>query len=92
MAIIEILKSTLRTREYVEKGESDGKTLLDAMRVGEQEGMQHFDGDIERLIREGILDMDTGLAYATNPGNLQLDMSDLKLEAESDPLLETSAT
>jgi len=90
MAIIEILKSTLRTREYIEKGESDGKTLLDAMRVGEQEGMQSFDGDIERLIREGILDMETGLAYATNPGNLQLAMSDLKLEAEADPLLEPS--
>jgi twitching motility protein PilT len=91
MAIIEVLKSTLRTREYVEKGESDGKTLLDAMRVGEQEGMQSFDGDIERLIREGLLDMETGLAYATNPGNLQLEISDLKLEAEADPLLETSA-
>jgi twitching motility protein PilT len=89
MAIIEILKSTLRTREYVEKGESDGKTLLDAMRVGEAEGMQSFDGDIERLIREGKLDMETGLAYATNPGNLQLDMSDLRLDAEADPLLET---
>src|ERR1700688_195675 len=92
IAVIEILKSTLRTREYVEKGESDGKTLLDAMRVGEQEGMQHFDGDIERLIRNGTLDMETGLAYATNPGNLQLDISDLKLDAEAnaDPLLETS--
>jgi twitching motility protein PilT len=84
------LKSTLRTREYVEKGEADGKTLLDAMRVGGQEGMQHFDGDIERLIREGVVDMETGLAYATNPGNLQLDLSDLKMEAEADPLLETS--
>jgi twitching motility protein PilT len=93
VAVIEILKSTLRTREYVEKGESDGKTLLDAMRVGEQEGMQSFDGDIERLIREGVLDMDTGLAYATNPGNLELELSDLKLEAEAeaDPLLETTA-
>ena len=92
MAIIEILKSTLRTREYVEKGEADGKTLLDAMRVGEQEGMQCFDGDIEKRIREGTLDMETGLAYATNPGNLLLDMSDLKLEAEkaeTDSLLET---
>jgi twitching motility protein PilT len=91
MAIIEILKSTLRTREYVEKGEADGKTLLDAMRVGEQEGMQCFDGDIERRIREGALDMETGLAYATNPGNLLLDMSDLKLAAEADALLETEA-
>jgi twitching motility protein PilT len=89
VAVIEILKSTLRTREYVEKGETDGKTLLDAMRVGEQDGMQHFDGDIERLIRNGTLDMETGLAYATNSGNLQLDMSDLRLDAEADPLLET---
>jgi pilus retraction protein PilT len=92
IAIIEVLKSTLRTREYVEKGEADGKTLLDAMRVGGQEGMQHFDGDIERLIRNGTIDMETGLAYATNPGNLQLDLSDLRLEAEdkvkADPLLE----
>jgi twitching motility protein PilT len=91
VAAIEILKSTLRTREYVEKGEGDGKTLLDAMRVGGQDGMLHFDGEIERLIREGILDLDTGLAYATNPGNLQLELADLAA-VEADPLLETSAT
>ena len=90
VAVIEILKSTLRTREYVEKGETDGKTLLDAMRVGEQEGMQHFDGNIERLIREGVIDLETGLAYATNPGNLQLELSDLPKSVEPDPLLETS--
>ncbi|MFZ0800361.1 MAG: PilT/PilU family type 4a pilus ATPase [Terriglobales bacterium] len=90
LAVMEILKSTLRTREYVEKGETDGKTLLDAMRVGEQEGMQHFDGDIERLIRNGTIDRDTGLAYATNPGNLQLDLSDLGSASQPDPLLETS--
>jgi twitching motility protein PilT len=90
VAVIEILKSTLRTREYVEKGETDGKTLLDAMRVGEQEGMQHFDGSIERLIREGVIELETGLAYATNPGNLQLELSDLPKTVEADPLLETS--
>ncbi len=90
IAVIEILKSTLRTREYVEKGEGDGKTLLDAMRVGGQDGMQHFDGDIERLVREGVIDLDTGLAYATNAGNLQLELSDLS-SPQADPLLETSA-
>jgi twitching motility protein PilT len=91
VAAFEILKSTLRTREYVEKGEGDGKTLLDAMRVGGQDGMQTFDGEIEKLIREGVVDMDTGLAYSTNPGNLQLELADLAQEL-SDPLLETSAT
>jgi twitching motility protein PilT len=92
VAAIEILKSTLRTREYVEKGESDGKTLLDAMRVGGAEGMLHFDGTIQTMIREGILDRETGLAYATNPGNLQLELSDLPSEVKADPLLETAAT
>src|SRR5256884_513668 len=51
IAAVEILKSTMRTREYVEKGESDGKSLLDAMRDGSTEGMQHFNGEIDRLIR-----------------------------------------
>jgi twitching motility protein PilT len=90
IAAIEILKSTLRTREYVEKGEGDGKTLLDCMRVGSEDGMQHFDGEIDRMIREGVVDIDTGLAYATNPGNLQLELADLAREL-ADPLLETSA-
>jgi twitching motility protein PilT len=76
IAAIEILKSTMRTREYVEKGESEGKSLVDAMRDGATEGMQHFDGEIERLIREDIVDLDTGLTFATNAGNLRLELAD----------------
>ncbi len=76
LAIVEILKSTLRTREYLEKGEQEGKTLLEAMQDGDTEGMQHFDGEIEKLVRAGLVDIDTGLAYATNPGNLRLILSD----------------
>jgi twitching motility protein PilT len=82
VAAIEILKSTLRTREYVEKGENEGKTLLDAMRVGTTEGMQHFDGEIERLIRAGTIDFETGMAYATNAGNLRLELADFTPPAE----------
>jgi twitching motility protein PilT len=77
VAIVEILKSTLRTREYMEKGEQEGKTLLQAMQDGDTEGMQHFDGEIEKLVRVGLVDIDTGLAYATNPGNLRLILADL---------------
>jgi twitching motility protein PilT len=77
VAIIEILTSTLRTREYVEKGERDGKTLLDAMRTGSQDGMQHFDGEIEKLIRAGVIELESGLSYATNAGNLRLEVADL---------------
>jgi twitching motility protein PilT len=46
------------------------------MRDGDTEGMQHFDGEIEKLIREGIVDFETGLTYSTNAGNLRLEMAD----------------
>src|SRR3712207_6128555 len=53
IAAIEILKSTMRTREYIEKGESEGKSLMDAMEQGDQDGMQTFDTVIEKFIRDG---------------------------------------
>jgi twitching motility protein PilT len=77
VAIVEILKSTLRTREYVEKGEQEGKTLLEAMQDGDTDGMQHFDGEIEKQVRAGVVDLNTGLAYATNPENLRLALADM---------------
>jgi twitching motility protein PilT len=76
VAAIEILKSTMRTREYVEKGESEGKSLLDAMRDGSTEGMQHFDGVLDGFIREGLVDFETALGFATNAGNLRLELQD----------------
>jgi twitching motility protein PilT len=76
IAVLEVLKATMRTREYIEKGEGEGKTLLDAMHDGSQDGMQYFDGEIERLIREGVVDFETGMTYATNAGNLRLQLAD----------------
>lgn len=76
VAALEILKSTMRTREYVEKGEGEGKSLIDAMNDGAQEGMQHFDGELEKLIRAGTVDLETGLSYASNTGNLRLSLTD----------------
>ncbi|HEY2459695.1 MAG TPA: PilT/PilU family type 4a pilus ATPase [Candidatus Acidoferrum sp.] len=78
IAAIEILRSTMRTRDYVEKGEGDGKTLLDAMRDGDTEGMQHFDAVIEKFIRNGQVDFETGLTYSTNAGNLRLELADFQ--------------
>jgi pilus retraction protein PilT len=77
LAAVEILKGTPRTREYVEQGETEGKTLLEAMNDGELEGMQHFDQVIERLIRNGTVTQEDGLAFATNPSNLLLRLSGL---------------
>jgi twitching motility protein PilT len=83
LAVVEVLKSTMRTREYIERGEGEGKTLLDAMRDGALDGMQYFDGEIEKLVREGIVSYATGLLYATNTGNLQVLLADVSDDEDS---------
>jgi len=67
VSVAEILKATPRTRECIEKGEREGKTLLDAMKAGGSEGMQHFDGEIAQLVRDRVVDLETGLSFASNP-------------------------
>jgi len=77
VAAIEVLKSTLRTRDYIDRGEREGKSLIDAINDGETEGMQSFDRVFERMARDGTITPETALAYATNRTNLQLAIHDL---------------
>ena len=77
VAAVEILKSNPRTREYIEKGESEGKTLLDAIRDGEIDGMQDFDSVIRQMIEAGTITLEDGLSYATNQNNLLLQLKGL---------------
>jgi twitching motility protein PilT len=77
MAVLEILASTMRTREYMQAGEVEGRTMLDAMRDGELEGMQCFDAELEKLVRAGTVDMPTAMLHATNAGNLRVQLADI---------------
>lgn len=77
VAAIEILASNSRTREYIEKGEKDGRSIVDAMADGEMEGMQTFDKELEKMIRNGIVKKEVAMGYATNANNLALAISDL---------------
>jgi twitching motility protein PilT len=90
-AAFEILKATVRTREYVQKGEAEGKSLLDAMRDAENGEMQCFDDEIEKMIRAGVVDMEVGLSYCTNMGNLRLCLADF-VEAQANSPAQTRAT
>jgi twitching motility protein PilT len=78
LAVCEILRSTNRTREYVQEGEREGKSLVDAMNDSILDGMQSFDYELERLINAGIVDREVGLSYSTNRTNLAL-----KLDTEA---------
>ncbi|HEU4413750.1 MAG TPA: PilT/PilU family type 4a pilus ATPase [Candidatus Angelobacter sp.] len=86
VAAIEVLRSNQRTREYMERGEKEGKSLLDAIRDGSLDGMQSFDQELERMARAGIISIDAALGYSTNQGNLRLSLSDLIEETSGSPL------
>jgi twitching motility protein PilT len=77
VAVLEILKSTMRTREYIEQGDVEGKSLIDAMKDGELEGMQTFDGELEKLVRSGAISVETALLYASNAGNMKVQLFDI---------------
>ncbi len=77
IAAVEILRSSPRTREYVEAGEAQGKSLLDAMRDGKLDGMQDFDTVIKDLIHRRVITLEDGLPFATNQNNLLLSLKGL---------------
>jgi twitching motility protein PilT len=79
VAVCEVLRSTARTKEYIQEGEREGKSLIDAMHDGALDGMQTFDQELERLIHAGIVDREVGLSFASNRTNLQL-----QLESQAD--------
>ena len=85
LAAIEILKATSRTREYIERGEVEGKSLVDAMEQGEVEGMQTFDGVLEKMIRGGIVNKEDAMAYASNAGNLLLRLGEFGGSEKPEP-------
>ncbi|MEO8433763.1 MAG: PilT/PilU family type 4a pilus ATPase [Pyrinomonadaceae bacterium] len=77
IAAVEIMRSTPRTREYIESGEQEGKSLLDAMRDGQLDGMQDFDTVIREMIERKVITVEDGLGFATNQNNLLLSLKGL---------------
>jgi len=70
-AIVEVFKNTSITANYLEAEDPSGGTLLEALKNGASEGMQHFDAEIEKLVRAETVDIETALNYATDPRELQ---------------------
>lgn len=82
IAVVEILRSSPRTREYIEAGEGEGKSLLDAMRDGKLDGMQDFDSVIKDFVERGIITLEDGLTFATNQNNLLLQLKGVMASEE----------
>jgi twitching motility protein PilT len=71
IAIVEMLKASPHTQSCIDVNDSSGENLLQAMRDGGSEGMQHFDGELEKLVHAGVVDFDTAIIYATDPQELR---------------------
>ena len=65
---VEVLLNTKLVSELIDKGDLSG--VKEAVEKSLAEGSQTFEADIARLIGEGVVSRDEGLAYADSPTNL----------------------
>ncbi|MFQ5450411.1 MAG: type IV pilus twitching motility protein PilT [Nitrospinaceae bacterium] len=65
IALFEILSTSLRVKDAIMNGESEGKTFYDILSQGEPYGMWTFDKHILKRFEEGLISEETALAYAS---------------------------
>jgi len=75
IAIVEVLKAHSETLRQLEAEDCSAHGLLQAMKENAADGMQHFDGEIEKLVRSGAIDLETALRYGSDPEQLQRTLS-----------------
>ena len=65
---VEVLLNTKLVADLIDKGDISG--IKEAVEKSLAEGSRTFESDIARLIAEGVVSRDEGLAYADSPTNL----------------------
>ena len=65
---VEVMLNTKLVSELIEQGDFNG--VKEAMEKSLAEGSQTFEADLAKLITEGVITRDEGLAYADSPTNL----------------------
>jgi len=68
VAAFEILNTSLRVKEVILHGESEGKTYYEIMQAGKPFGMTTFDDYIIDLYDQGLITEETAMAYASHKG------------------------
>jgi twitching motility protein PilT len=76
VAAFEVVSTSLRVKDVILHGESEGKTFHDIITQGKAFGMMTFDDCIITLFSQGIISENTAIAYSTNRAivNRGLDM------------------
>jgi twitching motility protein PilT len=77
-AALEILCTSLRVKDSVLHGESEGKTFYEIIESGAPFGMQTFDQDIIRYFEAGLITEETALAYASHKSLVRRGVDNVK--------------
>jgi twitching motility protein PilT len=67
----DVLVATARVRDMLREAAA-ASAVQEAMVEGSYYGMQTFDQDLTRKVKDGVIDEKTGLAYATSPQDFKL--------------------
>ena len=68
IAALEIMGSSLRTKEAVEHGEAEGKTFYEMIEAAAAFGWKTFDMAVLELFEQGLITEETAVLYCTNKG------------------------
>ena len=68
IAALEIMGNSLRCKETIEHGESDGKTFYDIIEAASPFGWKTFDLAVLELFEHGLITEENALLYCTNKG------------------------
>ncbi len=80
VAALEIMGSNLRVKDVILNGESEGKTYYDIITASSTYGWQTFDMNILAAFKDGFVDEETALAYASRKPIVNRGMDKIKAE------------
>ena len=78
VAAFEIMRQSLRVKDTILHGESDGKTFQEIMQAGRPFGMVTFDDYIVQLYERGLISEESAKAYASNRSNVSRGIDAMK--------------
>ena len=84
LMVSEIMGSSLRTRETILYGESEGKSFQEIIEAGSTLGWHSFDQSLLHAYETGVVSEETAMLYCTNKGKVRREIDSLKKRGGTD--------
>ena len=78
LLVLEIMGSSMRTREVMVYGESENRSYTEIIEAGSTMGWHSFDQSRLKAFAAGLIAEDTTITYATNKARMRRDLDHLK--------------